>query len=72
MNAQPNLIGDMMFSNGSLDAMEEGTPEVNHSMEENPRVKQLATKERYAFDEQGKPHSKIKILRSGMLFLKPS
>ncbi|HNZ68010.1 MAG: thiamine pyrophosphate-dependent enzyme [Prolixibacteraceae bacterium] len=60
MNAQPNLIGDMMFSNGSLDAMEEGTPEVNHSMEENPRVKQLATKERYAFDEQGKPHSKIK------------
>jgi len=64
----PNLIGDMMFSNGSMDRMEEGEPEVNHPMEENPRVKQLATKERYAFDKEGKPHSKIKnyVLRDGI------
>jgi 2-oxoisovalerate dehydrogenase E1 component len=48
--------------------MEEGTPEVNHPLEENPRVKQLATKERYAYDENGKPHSKIKnyVLRDGI------
>ncbi len=68
IRSQPNRIGDMMFSNGSLDRLEEGIPEVNHPMEENPRVKQLAAKERYAYDEQGKPHSKIKnyVLRDGL------
>ncbi|HOI48503.1 MAG TPA: transketolase C-terminal domain-containing protein, partial [Prolixibacteraceae bacterium] len=68
MKAYPNLIGDMMFSNGSVDRMEEREPEVNHPLEENPRVKQLATKERFAFDANGKPHSKIKnyVLRDGI------
>jgi len=60
MEKYPELIGEMMFSNGSVDKMEDRKPEVNHQMEENPRVKQLATKERYAFDENGKPFSKIK------------
>jgi 2-oxoisovalerate dehydrogenase E1 component len=50
----------MMYSNQSVDQMEEGTPEVNHPMEENPRVKQIARKERYAFDKTGKPHSAMK------------
>ncbi len=54
------LIGEMMFSNGSVDAMEDGKPEVNHPMEENPRVKQIAKKERYAFDKDGKPFSSLK------------
>jgi 2-oxoisovalerate dehydrogenase E1 component len=68
MKTMPNLIGEMMFSNQSRDRMEDRKPEVNHPMEENPRVKQLATKERYAFDAQGKPHSKIKnyVLRDGI------
>jgi 2-oxoisovalerate dehydrogenase E1 component len=68
MTAWPNLIGEMMFSNGSRDRMEDREPEVNHPMEENPRVKQLTTKERYAFDANGKPHSKIKnyVLRDGI------
>lgn len=68
MKTMPNLIGEMMFSNKSRDRMEDRKPEVNHLMEENPRVKQLATKERYAFDAQGKPHSKIKsyVLRDGI------
>lgn len=68
MKTYPNLIGDMMFSNGSLDRMEDREPEVNHPLEENPRVRQLATRERYAFDAQGKPHSKIKnyVLRDGI------
>ncbi len=60
MEKHPELIGDMMFSNGSVDKMEDRQPEVNHPIEENPRVKQLAKKERYAFDENGKAHSKIK------------
>jgi 2-oxoisovalerate dehydrogenase E1 component len=56
----PNLIGEMMFSNQSLDRMEDRPVEVNHPMEENPRVIQLKNKERFMFDENGKPHSKIK------------
>lgn len=68
MKTMPDLIGDMMFSNQSRDRMEDREPEVNHPMEENPRVKQLATKERYAYDANGKPHSKIKnyVLRDGI------
>ncbi|MDD4191581.1 MAG: thiamine pyrophosphate-dependent enzyme [Mangrovibacterium sp.] len=64
----PELIGDMMFSNESVDRMEDREPEVNHPMAENPRVQQLAKKERFAFDESGKPHSKIKVygLRDGL------
>jgi 2-oxoisovalerate dehydrogenase E1 component len=68
MKALPNQIGDMMFSNQSRDRMEDRQPEVKLTLEENPRVKQLATKERFAFDAQGKPHSKIKnyVLRDGL------
>lgn len=68
MKKYPNLIGDMMFSNESLDKMEDRPVEVNHPMEENPRVKQLEKKERFMFDENGKPHSKIKTygLRDGL------
>lgn len=65
---QPNLLGEMMFSNESLDKMEDREVEVNHPMEENPRVKQLANKERFMFDANGKPFSKIKTygLRDGI------
>ena len=56
----PGLIGEMMFSNGSVDTMEDGEPEVLMPMEENPRIKQIARKERYAFDKQGKPFSSMK------------
>jgi 2-oxoisovalerate dehydrogenase E1 component len=68
MKSFPNLIGDMMFSNGSADRMEDGIPEVNHPLEDNPRVKQLSAKERYAFDTNGKPHSKIRnyVVRDGI------
>lgn len=64
----PELIGSMMFSNGSVDKMEDREPEVNHPMDENPRVKQIKTKERYAFDKGGKPFSKMKQyqLRDGL------
>jgi len=66
--AKPNLIGEMMFSNGSVDRMEEREPEVNMTLEENPRVKQIAKKERFAFDASGKPFSAMKQyqLRDGI------
>ena len=64
----PDAIGKLMFSNGSIDKMEDREPEVLMPLEENPRVKQLATKERFAFDKEGKPVSKIKTyqLRDGI------
>ncbi|MCK5136728.1 MAG: dehydrogenase [Bacteroidales bacterium] len=58
--ANPGLIGEMMFSNESVDALEECTPDTLMPLEENPRVKQIARKERYAFDENGKPYSAMK------------
>lgn len=68
MKNHPNLIGEMMFSGESKDTMEDRPVDVNHPMEENPRVKQLAKKERFMFDSEGKPFSKIKTygLRDGI------
>ena len=55
------LLGDMMFSNGSVDSFGDATPEVNHPMEENPRVKQIAGKTRFYKDAEGKPVSNMKM-----------
>ncbi|MEI6753753.1 MAG: thiamine pyrophosphate-dependent enzyme [Paludibacter sp.] len=65
-NAQ--VIGDMMFSNGSVDSMSTATPDVLMPLAENSRVKKIAAKERFAFDADGKPFSKMKQyqLRDGI------
>jgi 2-oxoisovalerate dehydrogenase E1 component len=60
LHKQPNLLEEMMFSNRSADSLSDAKPEVNHSQEENLRVKQIKGKERYAFDAEGKPFSKMK------------
>jgi 2-oxoisovalerate dehydrogenase E1 component len=57
----PDCIGRMMFSNCSIDRMEEGIPEVLLPLEENPRVKSLKNKERFFKDKDGKPVSKAKL-----------
>ena len=64
----PEQIGEMMFSNVSVDKMEDRTPEVNHPMAENPRVVQISKKERFAYDAEGKLFSKMKQyqLRDGL------
>ena len=54
------LLGDMMFSNQSIDSLSDATPEVNHPMAENPRVQQIAGKGRFYVDAEGKPYSKLK------------
>ena len=66
--AQPELIGSMMFSNEPADKMEDSEPITLHPMEENPRVQQIARKERFGLDENGKAFSKIKTyqLRDGL------
>jgi len=56
-----DIIGGMMFSNGSLDRMDDRTPEVLLPKERNPRVELIRKKNRFAFDEDGKPFSKVKV-----------
>ncbi|NLD23787.1 MAG: dehydrogenase, partial [Bacteroidales bacterium] len=62
------IIGEMIFSNGSVDKFSDAEPEVLMPLAENPRVKRIAGKERFAFDEEGKPYSKMKQfqLRDGI------
>ncbi|MGD0582879.1 MAG: thiamine pyrophosphate-dependent enzyme [Bacteroidales bacterium] len=68
LTSDPDTIGMMMFSNGSEEAMEKRTPDVLMTMEENPRVRSIKTKERYFRDKDGKPVSKAKLyqLRDGI------
>jgi 2-oxoisovalerate dehydrogenase E1 component len=61
MDTNPRAIEEMMFSNTSIDKLDDRKPEVNHPMEENPRVKGLKTKERFHLDKDGKPVSKAKL-----------
>lgn len=68
MENYPELIGEMMFSNQSMDKMKDRPVETNHAYEENSRVQQIARKERFAFDKNGKAFSKMKQyqLRDGI------
>jgi 2-oxoisovalerate dehydrogenase E1 component len=64
LNKNPNTISDIMFSNLSVKSMDESRkPDVLLSKEENPRVAQLKTKVRKAFDESGNPVSKNKLFQ---------
>ncbi|OPZ26776.1 MAG: 2-oxoisovalerate dehydrogenase subunit beta [Bacteroidetes bacterium ADurb.BinA174] len=56
----PEVISDMMFSNGSVDSFSDATPDVLMPLEENSRVMKIAQKERFAFDADGKPFSKMR------------
>jgi len=68
LSGNPDAIGSMMFSNRSIDKMEEGIPEVLIPLEENPRVKSIKNKERFYKDKEGKAVSKAKLyqLRDGI------
>ncbi|MFP4484929.1 MAG: thiamine pyrophosphate-dependent enzyme [Spirochaetaceae bacterium] len=56
------FIGEVMFSNTPTEKMEEREVETLISQEENPRVKQIAKKSRFALDENGKPLSKMRVV----------
>ena len=65
----PDIKAELMFSNEKVNSMDASkTPEVLMPKEENPRVKQIAKKVRFAYDENGKPVSKNKAyqLRDGI------
>lgn len=68
LEKNPDTIERMMFSNKKIERMDDADCDVLISKEENPRVKQIARKNRFAFDEQGKPVSKNKVyqLRDGI------
>lgn len=55
------LLGDMMYSNGSVDSFGDAKPDVLMPLEENPRVKQIAGKSRFYLDAEGKPVSSMKL-----------
>ena len=63
----PECISRLMFSNGHVEAFDEAKPDVLMPMEENPRVKAIAGKERF-YMKDGKPVSKNKLyqLRDGI------
>lgn len=63
LSKEPDIISSIMFSNQHVRSMDESRePEVLMPKEENPRLKQLAAKSRFAFDENGKEIPKIKVL----------
>ena len=65
---EPDAIEKIMFSNLKIEKMEDRKPDVNMPMESNPRVEQIAKKERFAYNADGKAFPKTKIfqLRDGI------
>ena len=56
LEANPNAIADLMFSNQKVESMDTTrTPEVSKPIEENANVKRIANKPRGKFDKNGKP-----------------
>jgi 2-oxoisovalerate dehydrogenase E1 component len=55
-------IGEAMFSNGSVEKMEDREPEVLLPKDENPRIKANQRKSRGGLDEKGQPLPKQRVL----------
>jgi 2-oxoisovalerate dehydrogenase E1 component len=68
LSMNPDAIAELMFSNGSVDSLDDRKPESLIPLKENPRVKSLKTKQRFYLDKEGKPVSKAKLfqLRDGI------
>ncbi len=69
LDSQPDIISSIMFSNQSVPSMDtQREAEVLIPKEENPRLKQIAGKARFAYDEKGELIPKIKQfgLRDGI------
>ena len=64
----PHQLEDLMFSNKKIAKLSDAKPDVLIPMEDDPRVQQIARKERYGFDKDGKPVSKLKAynIRDGV------
>jgi 2-oxoisovalerate dehydrogenase E1 component len=58
----PDAIGDMMFSNGNMEKMEDGKPEMLLPAAQNPRLIANAKKSRTGVGPDGKPLPKSQII----------
>ena len=62
LSGEPEMISSIMYSNNHVQSMDTTRePEVLIPKEEDPRVKQIAGKSRYAFDEKGEMIPKMKL-----------
>ncbi len=61
LDASGDAIGELMFSNETVDALDEREPEVLQSMSDT-RFAVTSGKNRFAFDERGEPRPKLKTL----------
>ncbi len=50
----PEYIESVMFSEGNVESLDDSEPELLEAVEENARVKQIARRSRYAYDDSGK------------------
>ena len=69
LSGEPDMISSIMYSNNHVQSMDTTRePEVLIPKEEDPRVKQIAGKSRYAFDEKGEMIPKMKLynIRDGL------
>ena len=69
LNRNPDAISSIMFSNQKVHSMDpDRQAEMTKSREDNDRLKEMSTKVRFAFDEQGKPVPKMKVynIRDGL------
>ena len=55
------FIETVMFSNQKIDKFDDRKPDVLIPKEENPRAKALAKKQRFAYDENGKPYASAQL-----------
>ncbi len=60
MDKKTEYIGKVMFSNEKVERLSERAPEVNHPLNESPRVKQIRSKVRKGLDENGNPIPKMR------------
>lgn len=68
LKTNPAEIESLMFSNQHMPKMEDRPADMLQKREDNPRVRQISRKSRFAYDENGKAVSKNKVyqLRDGL------
>ena len=56
---EPDAMRKYMLSNEHVEKFDDRKPDVSMKLEENPNLQKIKTKKRFAFDENGKPVSKL-------------
>ncbi|MGI6084477.1 MAG: alpha-ketoacid dehydrogenase subunit alpha/beta [Acetivibrionales bacterium] len=69
---QANFIENLMFSNKQIESLDTSRePKILLPKEECPRIRQIAGKSRYAFDENGKPIAKPRLFNMRDAVMEP-